>query len=481
MLFNSTQFLLFLPTVAAVHFLLPRQWRWVWMLLASYAFYMAWEPAYVLLLMLSTGVDYTAARVIGATKDSRVRRLALAASLCIGLGLLFLFKYYNFFRESAAVVLGWVGLPMPLPPPAWLLPVGISFYTFQSLAYLIDVYRGHLPPERNLARFALYVSFFPQLVAGPIERATGLIPQLRIFHDLDYTNAVEGLRRMLWGFFKKVVVADRLAIIVNTVYAAPDEYSGPALALATIAFAFQIYCDFSGYSDIALGVAQIFGIRLMENFRQPYFAQNLGEFWGRWHISLSTWFRDYLYVPLGGNRVRRNRHALNLLLVFLISGLWHGAAWTYVCWGLVHGIGVVVERFLVPAAWLRGATRTGRLCRMALTFLLVNLAWVFFRARSMEDALHVLQGLPHGWLSLADTTLWQHGIERLGVFSSELLLAVALVGAVLAGDAYAARGTVHHRLNAWPRLARWALYSAALWAIFLWGVLRQQEFIYFQF
>lgn len=481
MLFNSTQFLLFLPTVAAVHFLLPKAWRWVWMLLASYAFYMAWEPGYVLLLMLSTGVDYTAARIIGTSNNPRVRRLALAASLSAGLGLLFLFKYYGFFRESAAVLLGWAGLPMPLPPPAWVLPVGISFYTFQSLAYLIDVYRGHLPPERNLARFALYVSFFPQLVAGPIERAAALIPQLRVFENLDYANAVEGLRRMLWGFFKKVVVADRLAVIVNTVYAAPEDFSGPALALATIAFAFQIYCDFSGYSDIALGVAQLFGVRLMENFRQPYFAQSLGDFWGRWHISLSTWFRDYLYVPLGGNRVTRARNAVNLLVVFLVSGLWHGAAWNYVLWGLVHGVGIVLERFVMPRSWLHGATRPGRLGRILLTFLLVNVAWIFFRARSLDDAVAVFSGLPIGWTLLAQPASWQVAIEGLGVFTSELLLAIGLVVVVMLGDAYAARGSVHARLNAWPAPARWALYSAALWAIFLWGVLRQEEFIYFQF
>lgn len=474
MLFNSAQFLVFLPVVAGIHFLLPAGLRWAWLLAASYAFYMAWEPGYALLLAFSTLVDYAVALALAARPPGPHKRWLLALSLTVNLGLLFVFKYYGFFRETLTAVLQSAGLPAPLPGPAWLLPVGISFYTFQTLSYTIDVYRGHLRPERHLGRFALYVAFFPQLVAGPIERAAHMLPQLSSFAGLRYADAVEGLRRILWGFFKKVVVADRLAVIVDTVYADPEAHGGPAIALATLAFAFQIYCDFSGYTDIALGTARLFGVRLMENFRQPYFSASLREFWTRWHISLSTWFRDYVYVPLGGNRAGARRWAVNILIVFLLSGLWHGAAWTYVLWGGIHGAGLLLERALPTL-------RIPHALRVAWTFLLVNLAWVFFRAASLGDALMLLRGLGYGWGQLLDAAAWRGGIERLGLYPSELLLVLGLTGVIVAADALNERGGFTRRFNAMPMPLRWGVYSAGLWAIFLWGVLRQQEFIYFQF
>jgi alginate O-acetyltransferase complex protein AlgI len=478
MLFTSTQYLVFLPTVAVAHFLLPASRRWAWLLLCSYVFYMAWEPFYVVWLWLATLVDYTAGRIIGGTDSQRLKKLALLLSLATELGILFTFKYYDFFRKTAASLLSLGDIPMPLPPPSWVLPVGISFYTFQSIGYLVDVYRGQQRPERHLGRFALYVAFFPQLVAGPIERASQLMPQLNRFRDFFYGDAVEGLRRILWGFVKKIVVADRLALIVNPVYAAPEDFSGPVLALATLAYAFQIYCDFSGYTDIAIGSARLFGVRLRENFRQPYFARSLGEFWTRWHMSLSTWFRDYVYIPLGGNRVHAALWVRNMLLVFLLSGLWHGAAWTFVFWGVLHGAGLVAERLIAPG--LRFPDHGGwQALRMVRTFLLVNIAWVFFRAQSLSDAGYILWHMPRGWLVPAED--WAAAIAALGIPPLELLLSIALIAGVVLADAISLRGRFALRFNALPVAIRWGAYSAALWAIFLWGVLRQEEFIYFQF
>ncbi|MCE7945771.1 MAG: MBOAT family protein, partial [Chlorobi bacterium CHB1] len=300
MLFHSLEFIIFFPVVVAIYFLAPLRFRQFFLLLASYYFYMCWKAEYAVLILLSTGIDYVAALHMHKTS---------------GRG--------NIFYE--------------FPLFDILLPVGISFYTFQTLSYTIDVYRSEKTPERNFIKFALYVTFFPQLVAGPIERSTRLLPQFDHEHKFDANRVVSGLRLMLWGFFKKLVIADRLALYVNEVYNNPADYTGLPVIIATYFFAFQIYCDFSAYSDIAIGAARVLGFDLMKNFRQPYLAQSIGEFWKRWHISLSTWFRDYLYIPLGGNRVSRLRWYVNLMAVFLISGLWHGANWTFVVWGALHG------------------------------------------------------------------------------------------------------------------------------------------------
>lgn len=337
MLFNSLQFLLFLPVVVALYFATPHRFRWALLLLASYYFYAAWRPEYLLLIIASTLVDYLCALRMGRLESRRRRKKYLVLSLGSNLGLLFGFKYLTFFNESTRAVFDQLNIFYGVPTFEILLPVGISFYTFQTLSYTIDVYRGARPPERHLGIFALYVSFFPQLVAGPIERSTRLLPQFFQHHGFDAGRVQSGLRLILWGFFKKIVIADRLAVYVNAVYANPSAYDGPSLLLATYFFAFQIYCDFSAYSDIAIGSARVMGFELMQNFRRPYFARSIQEFWQRWHISLSTWFRDYVYLPLGGNRVPTWRWYTNLLLVFLVSGLWHGANWTFVVWGALHG------------------------------------------------------------------------------------------------------------------------------------------------
>jgi alginate O-acetyltransferase complex protein AlgI len=337
MLFNSLHFLFFFPAVVALYFATPARYRWALLLAASYYFYAAWRLEYVVLIMVSTLADYLCGLRMGRLATKRERKPWLILTLVVNLGLLFVFKYLDFFGDSLRALFNQFNIFYDVPAYNLLLPVGISFYTFQTLSYSIEVYRGNQKPERHLGIFALYVSFFPQLVAGPIERSTRLLPQFWVQHGFDASRAASGFRLILWGFFKKIVIADRLAIYVNDVYGNPGAQDGLTLLVATYFFAFQIYCDFSAYSDIAIGSARIMGYDLMQNFRRPYFARSIQEFWQRWHISLSTWFRDYVYIPLGGNRVPKWRWYVNLMAVFLVSGLWHGAAWTFVVWGALHG------------------------------------------------------------------------------------------------------------------------------------------------
>jgi D-alanyl-lipoteichoic acid acyltransferase DltB (MBOAT superfamily) len=415
MLFNSLHFALFFPVVVALFFATPRQYRWMLLLAASYYFYASWKVAYLGLILVSTLVDYVAGIQMEKQNSREDKRPFLLLSLCVNLGILFTFKYFNFFIGSVEATLASLGLMWEGPVLDVLLPVGISFYTFQTLAYTIDVYRGQQEPEHHLGRFALYVSFFPQLVAGPIERSQRLLPQFWNPKEFEYQRVVDGLKLMLWGFFKKLVIADRLALYVNEVYSAPEMHSGEAALVATYFFAFQIYCDFSGYSDIAIGAAQIMGYDLMENFRRPYHAKSINEFWHRWHISLSSWFRDYLYIPLGGNRVSEGRWYFNLFTVFVISGLWHGAAWTFVVWGALHGgyliLGVVTQDFR-DAFWKRlesvaerqlekykaagvaalpSLSTVRKYTSVLVTFHLVLLGWVFFRANTIGEAFLVLR------------------------------------------------------------------------------------------
>ena len=302
MFFNSLHYAFFLPIVVAFYFLLPPRRRWMFLLAASYYFYMCWKLEYIVLIVVSTLVDYYAGRKMGATRDAARRRFYLILSLCSNLGILFAFKYFNFFNESARAVFSHFDITYNIPYFDVLLPVGISFYTFQTLSYTIEVYRGKQKPERHLGIFALYVAFFPQLVAGPIERSTNLLPQLTKVQKFTYDNTTNGLKLIMWGLFKKVVIADRVGIMVATIFNQPQQFSGMEYIIGAALFSYQVYCDFSGYSDIAIGTAQIFGIKLMTNFRRPFHAISLADLWQRWHISLSTWFRDYLYIPLGGSR-----------------------------------------------------------------------------------------------------------------------------------------------------------------------------------
>lgn len=330
MLFNSIAFAIFLPIVFIVYWFLPDKYRWIVLLVASYYFYMSWNPKYIILIMAVTFISYIASLLLEKERQFNQRKTILVGSSIICIGLLIFFKYTNFISQSIANICGVFSVEYSPLMLNIVLPVGISFYTFQAISYIIDVYRGNIKAERHIGKYAAFVSFFPQLVAGPIERTNHLLPQIEEKHEFNYSQATYGLKLMAWGFFKKIVIADTLSKYVSAVFDSPRQFRGFSLVLATLFFSIQIYCDFSGYSDIAVGTAKLFGIDLMTNFKSPYFSCSIKEFWSRWHISLSTWFRDYVYIPLGGNRVR---HKLNLLITFLVSGLWHGANWTFVIWG----------------------------------------------------------------------------------------------------------------------------------------------------
>ncbi|MCE5272083.1 MBOAT family protein [bacterium] len=492
MLFNSLQFVFFFPLVLLFYFNLPVRWRNYFLLAASYYFYMCWKAEYIILIVISTLIDYYAGLAMSRTEDPAKRWKYLLLSMLSNLGLLFSFKYFNFFNESARAVFQHYNLFYDVPVFKLLLPVGISFYTFQTMSYTIDVYRGKTPAESHLPTFALYVSFFPQLVAGPIERSTNLLPQFYRVNSFDRQRFLSGLQQMLWGFFKKVVIADRLAILVNRVYGSPEQQGGVALLIATYFFAFQIYCDFSGYSDIAIGSARIMGFELMENFRRPYFSKSIGEFWRRWHISLSTWFRDYLYIPLGGNRVSRGRWYFNLFFTFLVSGLWHGANWTFVIWGALHGFYLLFSLWtekaryaLVSALGLLKRPGLLRFLRVVTTFHLVLFSWVFFRARNLEQALTILKkiGRFSGWdqfrrmLATPGKTEFLLGLSNGGLIIATLSILLLEVVHLLQrrgplGERIAPRGGV------WTRYAM--LYTILL-VIIVFGEFNNNEFIYFQF
>jgi D-alanyl-lipoteichoic acid acyltransferase DltB (MBOAT superfamily) len=483
MLFNSSTFLIFLPIAVGVYFSIPARWRWLWLLLASYVFYAAWKPGYLVLIFISTVVDYCAGLGFEKTDDSRRRRLLLGASLFANLSLLFLFKYYNFFAESVSEVTGDLfGTEAILPQLDVLLPIGISFYTFQTLSYTIDLYRGKRRAERHFGIFALYVSFFPQLVAGPIERSTRLLPQFYQVFDFRYSRVVSGLRLMLWGFFKKLVVADRLALLVDGVYAAPEDQAGLFLVLGTLFFSFQVYCDFSGYSDIAIGSARLMGFDLMQNFRSPYFSRSLTEFWRRWHISLSTWFRDYLYIPLGGNRRSSGRTNVNLLAVFVVAGFWHGADWHFILWGAIHGVILVCERtFRAVNPWKRiRPTRFSMALQTVLCFTVLTASFVVFRANSVGEAFVIFERLPSGWELLGDAKGFFASLP-MGVTPAHFLLSLVALALFTVVEFRIRETNFDAWLERMPKAERWFVYYLLVLSIMFLGQFGEQPFIYFQF
>jgi D-alanyl-lipoteichoic acid acyltransferase DltB (MBOAT superfamily) len=479
MLFNSLEFAVFFPLVCALYFLAPVRLRVPLLLVASCVFYMAFIPVYIFILLLTIGIDYVAGILLERVQGQS-RKAVLLVSIVATCAVLFVFKYFNFFVGSFVGIATYFGWQPTNPALDIILPIGLSFHTFQSLSYVVEVYRGKQRAERNFVVYATYVMFFPQLVAGPIERPQNLLHQFYERHDFDYARVVSGLKRMAWGFFKKLVIADRLAIYVNDVYGNPQSHSGLQLTIATGFFAYQIYCDFSGYSDIAIGSARVLGFKLMENFDTPYASRSISEFWRRWHISLSSWFRDYVYYPMGGNRVRKPRWYLNLLVTFGVSGLWHGANWTYVIWGLLNGLYLVIGAATGGArtrfAQALGLTENGRLrivLQVSSTFALTCFAWIFFRARSLDDAVYVLTHLFTGWNFAAIRT------EQFLMRQMPIALAAILF---LELAQYLHR---HHRpmetIERWPRLARWPLYASLVVAVLLLGIYRQSAFIYFQF
>ena len=392
MTFNSLAFLIFFPTVTALYFLLPRKLKWPMLLIASYYFYAFYQPRLLFLIIATTLVSYLFALVVERSKSRGVKRLSLAVTLIVCLGVLFFFKYFGFAFDTVKSLAELFGVRMGDVTLKLVLPVGISFYTFQTLSYVIDVYRGNIKAERNFFFYALFVSFFPQLVAGPIERPDALMPELREPHSFSWDNATRGLKYMALGFFKKVCVADCISVYVDSVYNNPEGASSLGVIIATALFSVQIYCDFSGYTDIATGAARIMGIRLMKNFDHPYMATSVKEFWSRWHISLSSWFRDYLYIPLGGNRRGRARTLVNLFVVFIVSGLWHGASFTYIIWGAMHGVYQIVGKLtspmrqrIVEKCGFRDTDAPVLWVRRIITVFLVGSAWLVFRAGSLSD------------------------------------------------------------------------------------------------
>ena len=398
MLFNSWQFGVFLPIVFGIYWALPQKFRWILLFVSSYYFYMSWNVKYVVLILFTTTVSYFAAISIEKFKSDKAKKLILVSTLISCLGVLFVFKYFNFFSESFVKLMSMFSIKLHPMTLKLLLPVGISFYTFQTLSYVIDVYRGNVKAEKHFGIYATFISFFPQLVAGPIERTKNLLPQIKEHHEFNYEQATYGLKLMAWGFFKKLVIADNVAVYVDRVFDDVYKFEGFALILATFFFTIQIYCDFSGYSDIARGTAKLFGIDLMENFRSPYFSSSIREFWSRWHISLSTWFRDYVYIPLGGNRVSKTRHYINLMITFIISGLWHGANLTFIIWGAVHGLAQIIENiFMKDKNYQPHGLK--RVIKVLITFIFCMFAWVFFRAQSINEALYVFENMFRGIFS----------------------------------------------------------------------------------
>ena len=470
MLFNSISFLLFFPIVCLLYFCIPvsrQRARNLFLLGASYYFYMNWEPVYALLLLTCTVLTYWAALGICFSQDRMWKRTCFVLCVIMNLAALFLFKYYDFFSVNVVIALQRIGLSLSVPKFTLLLPIGISFYTFQALGYSIDVYRGTQKAERDFLTYALFVSFFPQLVAGPIERSSHLLPQFRKQHYFQYDNVMYGFKMMLWGYFMKLLLADRCGLYVDAVFNNVTMHNGGAYLLASFLFPFQIYGDFAGYSLIAIGAARVMGFRLMENFHRPYFSCSVGEFWHRWHISLSTWLKDYIYIPLGGSRVSRLRCCFNLMVTFGISGLWHGANWTFFFWGILHGAMVSIEK-------MTGLGRTahagiGRLIRQFATFVLISLAWVMFRANNLADAMEIYEGL------FARQTLPSITFSMF----TEITLALTMVLLVVWRETMAEFGL--RSCHRHPVIESHVQIVAIIASILLFGVLDGDQFIYFQF
>jgi len=477
MLFNSFEYILFFIGIASAYFLIPYRMR-VWLLLAgSYYFYMRWQWMYIFLLIIQTIIPYYCGLKIDSSKNNTERKFWLTAGMISLLGILFFFKYFNFTNESVNAILNTIDISYPIPHLNIILPLGISFHTFQTIAYMTDVYYSRCESEKHFGRFALFVSFFPQLIAGPIERAKNFLGQFKRKNRFDIIRLTEGSKLIVWGLFKKVVIADRLTEYVDMVYAHPDYHSGISLALATYFFAFQIYCDFSGYSDIAIGSARILGYDLMQNFRLPYLASSISDFWKRWHISLSTWFGDYLYIPLGGNRMGIRRWILNIYTVFLISGLWHGANWTFVAWGGLHAAFYTLEAFV---KWfckrylpnIRQFSFFLKPIQIFLTFHLVVLAWVFFRAKNLSDALLITSRIA---TDFSGTLYW-------GASQVTTVLSICLIGLLMSVQflQYRGRISLYFSTPQLPHPFRWAGYIGMILIIALLAK-SSNEFIYFQF
>lgn len=486
MLFNSVDFILFFLLVTPLYFLLPFRFRWLMLLVASCYFYMAFVPIYILILGGTIVIDYFAGIWIERSQGA-TRKWMLIASLVSNIGVLAVFKYYNFLNENFSILTQSLGYQNPIPFLKILLPIGLSFHTFQAMSYTIEVYRGNQKAEKHFGIYSLYVMFYPQLVAGPIERPQNILHQLKEEHKFDYKNVTIGLKQMAWGMFKKVVIADRLSLLVNDIYNNHELYSGIPLLLATVFFAFQIYCDFSGYSDIAIGAARIMGINLMVNFNRPYSSTSISEFWSKWHISLSSWFRDYLYIPLGGNRVAIPRWYFNLFIVFLLSGLWHGASWNFIIWGALHGFYLVFALLtknyrskFAALLHLPDFPLLFKFLQQFTTFILVCFAWIFFRAKTFGEATYIISHM----LDFSDNVKHFDVVKLiyLGKDSGTFITAIAFIVFMQVIEKMQSKEENKDFFSSRSLPFRWSFYFAIVLCMCLFGVFHNNaEFIYFQF
>ncbi|MBR9913990.1 MAG: MBOAT family protein [Algicola sp.] len=480
MLFNSIDFAIFLPIVFLLYWLLKQDLKAqnVLIFLASYIFYGWWDWRFLSLILFSTIVDYSIGRFMMSTEHARKRKQLLLLSVFVNLGILAFFKYFNFFLDNFVGAFSFFGSDISIQSVSIILPVGISFYTFQTLSYTIDIYRKQLDATRDFIAFSAFVSFFPQLVAGPIERAKNLLPQFYVTRVFNKAKAMDGLRQMLWGFFKKMVIADNCAIYVNQIFGDSSEYSGSTLFLGALLFAFQIYGDFSGYSDIAIGTARLFGFDLMKNFNFPYFSRDIAEFWRRWHISLSTWFRDYLYIPLGGSRGKQSKVIRNVFLIFIVSGFWHGANWTFIIWGALNALYFLPlllrqrnRKYTDTIAEGRYFPNLRELFGVLITFSLTVLAWVFFRADNLTHAMSIL-------LEICSYSIWS--IPE--VLPLGLLVLIAVFMMIEWFHRHRAYGLEYAQTNHWwLKFSDKLLLSFVFWSIVVWNANQEVEFIYFQF
>lgn len=469
MLFNSLEFAIFLPVIFCLYWFGTNhniKLQNALLLLASYFFYGWWDWRFLSLIIFSSFVDYYVGLNLSKAETTRKRKQLLWLSVLTNLGFLGFFKYYNFFAESFVEAFSLFGQSFNLSSLNIILPVGISFYTFQTMSYTIDIYRKELEPSKDIIAFFAFVSFFPQLVAGPIERAANLLPQFEVKRVFSYDQASDGLKKMLWGLFMKVVVADRLSLYVEAIYGHADMHNGLSFIVATIFFSFQIYCDFAGYSLMAIGCAQLFDFRLMENFRRPYLAGTFKDFWSRWHISLSTWFKDYVYIPLGGNRVSKTRQNVNLFTTFVVSGLWHGANWTFIIWGAIHGMYQVVEKNIFKVS----STKKPRLLQILIVYIFTCFAWIFFRANTLSDALLIIK-------TIFTNPGTRFHIGDLGIFLYSLFAILVLMIHDYAQEYMPEISLLKHR----QFLVRITTIVLLLMYIISLGVFDGSQFIYFQF
>ena len=479
MSFNSWQFAIFLPIVFILYWVLPQKYRWILLFAASYYFYMSWKAEYVFLILFTTAVSYFAALLLEKTDNKSIKKLILASALVICFGVLFVFKYYNFFFAQVTKLFAKFAIELHPTTLSLLLPVGISFYTFQTASYVIDVYRGTVPAEKHFGIYATFVSFFPQLVAGPIERTSNLLPQIKEEHSFNYGQACYGMKLMAWGFFKKMVVADNLAVFIDAIYNNMYSYKGFVLVITVLLFSIQIYCDFGGYSDIARGAAKLLGIELMENFKSPFFSTSVNQMWGRWHISLTSWLRDYIYFPLGGSRCSRARKCFNIMVTNLVSGLWHGADWTFVVWGAGNGLGQLFDEIFHIKPYKKRGTVIWWL-RVAVIFCFCTATGIFFRSQSCYDAFYVLghlfTGISH------PLTYFARGWSEFGLDEIGNLLKVALCVLPLAFYDYFSLDydvidVISHK-KAW---LRYSVYIILVLVILLMHSTSGVSFVYFQF